>query len=146
MTQPNGDTDNRYKDGISLKAYVDTRFTSVEDKIDSLEKLLTTMVAQIVDNTALARQSMETRMEGVNEWRQTYADMQHNYLLQSEGMAQFATIIEKIDDQGKLIGKLQLSEANLAGKASQKAVYIALGLTVLSAATAIVAVIIAIAH
>ena len=139
MTQPNGDNDNRYKDGISLKAYVDTRFTALEDKIDSLEKLLKTMVDQIVDNTTLARTGMERRLDGMNEFRDALRD-------QAAMMVTRVEMEAAIKGMGGDIQSLRESRAELAGKASQRTVTVALILTTISLFIGVTAVLVAVLH
>ncbi len=88
-------------DSISLREYFDAKILSQEKAI------------------ALAYQSMEKRLEGMNEFRDTLRDQASRFVTRVELDAQ----IEKIEAN---LRPLELSKANLEGKASQTAFYIAI--------------------
>jgi hypothetical protein len=86
---------------VSLRDYVDTRFDGIEKAI------------------SLARENLETRLEGLNEWRQQSKDREAAYTTRSE--------LNLVCDK---IRTLELSKATLEGKASQTSVFIAYGFSI----------------
>ena len=104
VTQPNGDTDNRYKDGVSLKAYMDTRF-------DALEKTFEVYM-----------EAMDKRLESMNEIRGAMRDVQFKSVARAECIIKH----EKVDEN---ISSLRESRSKGEGMASQKSVNVAYLLT-----------------
>ena len=96
-----------YTDGISLKTYVDMRCDAIckqqEERFDS-----------IVENTTLARDSMNKRLEGMNEFRDALRDQTSKFVTRQE----HEIALTEIRD-------LRESRAKLEGKASQNSVVIA---------------------
>ncbi len=71
------------KDGISLKEYFEMRLESVK-------------IA-----TELARESLEKRLEGMNEFRQSMKDQANNFVTRVE----YKTLYEKMEDLKEMVNK-----------------------------------------
>jgi len=56
-----------YRDGVSLKEYIDMQLCSVRDQLGSIEKLHNVMVENIEEATTLARVGIERRLEAISE-------------------------------------------------------------------------------
>jgi hypothetical protein len=78
------DTDREFRlsDGVSLREYIDLRFAHIEDA------------------TKLARESMEKRLDGMNEFRQTLRDQAGKFVTSSE----LRTLEEKLSSHLESIG------------------------------------------
>ena len=56
-----------YRDGVSLKEYMDAQLCAVKDQLGSIEKLHNVMVENIEEATTLARIGIERRLEAISE-------------------------------------------------------------------------------
>ena len=107
-----------WADGVSLKEYMDSRFTAQEQA------------------TRVAYAAMESRLEGMNEFRASMSDMTSRTVTRPEfdllrdRMNGFASCVE-LDAMKDDIRGLRESRAELAGKASQQSVNVALLFSVL---------------
>ena len=91
-----------------LKKYFETKF-------DALEKYFETKFTALEKATTLAANTMDKRLDTMNELRSQLKDERLDYTQKTE-------IEPVISRMGKDIHELQLSRAELAGKASQKSV------------------------
>jgi hypothetical protein len=105
MTQD--DKKFEYGDGVSLKEYVDLRFTANQQAIEKAER------------------TMNTRLEGMNEFRDTLKDQASRFLTREEVRLMIEPINTLVLKNDEKISSLELTRAELAGKASQASVYIA---------------------
>ena len=103
---------------ISLKEYFDSKLKDLEDKICLVMKGQETALN-------IARESMEKRLDGMNEFRGTLKDQASTFLPSKEYDAKHALIQTQVDD-------LRLSKATLEGKARMSSVYIAWGIGMIS--------------
>ena len=95
MKQTTDTTDKFYcSDGISLREYFDEKFKNI-DKAN-----------------ALAYQSMEKRLEGMNEFRDTLKDQASKFVTRTE-------LESSLKEMNGSIRSLEISKAVLEGKASQ---------------------------
>ena len=161
MTQPNGDFTPRTRDGVSLKDYI--------DELNDAHCVKCTVCRKGIDDTfaaagvalRLSQKTADSKFETVNEWRATYADLvehkvdrneyneSHRRLednlartevsLQSQIKATAANFEKDHKEVATNLNQLNLSEATLAGKASQRSVSVAL---IFSSLTLILAVIV----
>lgn len=99
------------KDAISLKEYFDNQFKGLRDYMDVKFKA-------IDDATRLASDNVNTRLEGMNEFRNAMKDQASKFITRDELGLTLAPIC--ID-----IRTLREDGARLDGKASQKSVTIA---------------------
>jgi hypothetical protein len=100
------DGDFRWIDGVSLRDYVDSRLSAMDRAV------------------VLAREQMERRLDGMNEFRDTLRDQASKFITRAEcDLAK-----DKIEDD---VQELREFRAALDAKASQGAVYIAYGLSAL---------------
>jgi hypothetical protein len=83
----------------------------------------------------LAREVTESRLSALNEWRETYGDLLATYITRHE----YALQVEKYDLE---VRGLRESRAELAGKASQRSVNLAIAFTACSLVLAVIAILI----
>lgn len=88
-------------DTISLKEYIDLRVRNVDESV------------------SIAYRSMEKRLAGMNEFRDTLKDQASKFVTRAE-------IEDKVETMQKQIDVLLISKATLEGKASQQSVVTAL--------------------
>jgi hypothetical protein len=110
----NRTNDRNINSYITIKDYIDTRFSSLEQKTES------------------AREAMEKRLDGMNEFRLSLRDQSSLFINKSE----FNAVMSKIDENNKRyeseLKSLQLTRAEVEGKASQMAALIALFVALMS--------------
>ena len=102
MTKANGNFTHR--DGVSLQYHLESRIKAVEETAAAA-------LAALTQATTLSKENLEIRLAGMNEWRAQSKDREEAYATKSD----VANIRDAVD-------RLRLSEARLAGKASQGAV------------------------
>ena len=98
------------------------------------KEFITEKFVNLEKTTELARSSMEKRLDGMNEFRDTLKDQASRFVTRSE----LETIVEKIGSEIKLLNK---SKDILEGKASQLSVNITLTVSIVSVLIAIIALI-----
>ena len=91
---------------VSLEEYFNLKFNGIDDKFNALDKA-----------NILAYQSMEKRLNGMNEFRDTLKDQASRFITRVE----LEVYMEKFNSN---IKSLELSRAMLEGKADQKSVII----------------------
>ena len=84
------------------------------DRLEGLRELADARMFAIEQATRVAKESMEKRLESMNEFRDTLRDQSRTFITRSE----HETLIKEIQS-------LRESRAELAGKASQSSVHIA---------------------
>ena len=104
-TQPREFT---YSDGVTLREFLEAR-------LDAMDKAV-----------SVSRATMETRLEGMNEFRNTLRDQASQFITRSELNVMLSKLHSDIDD-------LKSSRDTMQGKASQSSVMIALGFSLVSA-------------
>ena len=90
---------------ITLRDYIDTRVSSIDKAVE------------------LAYEQMDTRLQGMNEFRQSLRDQGNTFLTKAE----FYTWKDKVDEDIRL---LRETRAELAGKASQGTAILAILISV----------------
>ena len=100
---------------VTVREYFTLWLTQFENMVD--EKFTMTDKALVLSEKALA-----VRLENMNEWRQTYDDRDNTYFT----LAAHVAYQEKTDTA---IQALQITGAELRGKADQKSLSIAFALT-----------------
>lgn len=100
-----------HEDGVSLKEYFEE---TCRAKMDAHDKALT-----------LARDSMEKRLEGMNEFREQLKDQASRFITRTEHDA----LISKYDMEIKALTK---AKDLLEGKADQKSVFITQVIAIIS--------------
>ena len=110
-------------DGVALKEHLETR-------LESLQKHIEAQLHSIDRATCLALQTMDKRLEGMNEFREALKDTTAR-LATREELAMQATrnreIVERLDAD---INELKQYRASMEGKASQTSVNAATALSV----------------
>jgi hypothetical protein len=103
---------------VSLKEYFESRLCSLDKRLDDKFRSIQDAV-----ETALA--ANEKRLDGMNEFRNTLTDQNRTFVTKVEFSGLKDLINNKFDDLENAIKEIQISDATLAGKASQSAVIIA---------------------
>jgi hypothetical protein len=96
---------------VSLKEYFEERIKAIYNHID----LKTTAIER---STTLARDAMEKRLEGMNEFRDSLKDQSDKFVTKNE----YEIKLGRVEEDIRL---LRESKASLEGKASTTSVYIA---------------------
>lgn len=107
---------------ITLKEYVDKNLASLKELIEARFNAAQVAIDKFEDENEKWRAAS-------NEWRQAMNDKDKAFALKSE--------LEQLRND---IARLQLSEANLAGKASQNTVNVALVISIISVGVGLFAV------
>lgn len=108
------DNGNSTKSLVSMRDYVDLLYKEENDDLLALKELLCVKIDALEKATSLAKENMELRLLNMNEWRQQSKDREELFARQA--------VINTMDGR---IDELEISKANLAGRASQSSVYIA---------------------
>jgi len=118
--------DNRfdYQDGVSLRDFLCNKISNLEQKMELTFKLNQSAIDK-------AESSMNARLESMNEFRDTLRDQNKTFITKSEH--------EYLEKQ---IVDLQLSKAELAGKATQSSVNISYIIAILSILISVVSLIV----
>ena len=150
---------NKYRNNfITLKEYVDSKFSSAESAIHA------------------AKSDMEKRLDSMNEFRASLRDQANLFVSKAEfdalrskvdnmvskgefdamrsktdtivGKSEFQAVMKKVDESDKRaqddIKDLQLSRAEISGKASQSSATIAMGMGLLGMCLAIASLIVSV--
>ena len=118
--------DNRfdYQDGVSLRDFLCNKISNLDQKMELTFKLNQSAIDK-------AESSMNARLESMNEFRDTLRDQNKTFITKSEH--------EYLEKQ---IVDLQLSKAELAGKATQSSVNISYIIAILSILISVVSLIV----
>ncbi len=119
---------------VTLKQYIDT-------KVESVSKLYETKVEAIEKATELAANQMNSRLEGMNEFRDALKDQNANFISRNEYETQLKTIEKNHNDR---ISILELHRERMQGKADQSSVNIAQIMSLLALLIGIAGLIVAI--
>jgi hypothetical protein len=105
------------KDLLSMRDFVEFLYKETQCDLHALKELLCVKIEALDKATSLAKENMELRLAGMNEWRQQSKDREETFA--------------RKEDAGKVeerVNQLELSKATLEGKASQLSVYISYGI------------------
>ena len=118
--------DNRfdYQDGVSLRDFLCNKISNLDQKMELTFKLNQSAIDK-------AESSMNARLESMNEFRDTLRDQNKTFITKSEH--------EYLEKQ---IVDLQLSKAELAGKATQSSVNISYIIAISSILISVVSLIV----
>ncbi len=95
-----------------LMKYFEMRFDNLEKSLD--ERYITQEKA-----IAVANEASNKRLDSMNEFRETLRDQNKTFITQAEHNSLIALVNEKFDTIEDSIKAIQISDAVLAGKASQ---------------------------
>jgi len=95
------------EDNISLREYIDLRFCEIDK------------------STRLALQSLDKRLDGMNEFRNTLKDQTALFMTKDYYEARHTELAKQVED-------LKLSRAELQGKANVNSLYVAYLFSVIS--------------
>jgi hypothetical protein len=90
----------------------------MNDDTVPLKEHIESRIAALENATTIAAENMEKRLDGMNEFRAQLKDQANTFISRNE----YVLTIEKLISD---IKTLQLSKANLEGKASQQSVLVA---------------------
>lgn len=93
------------KETVALREYFDM-------KICKLEKIVDAKIIALKEATTLAKETMDSRLEGMNEFRAALKDQSITFITRNE----FSIIVEKLQLEIQLLKEFR---AELKGKASQ---------------------------
>jgi len=99
------------KENISLKHYIDKRFEDFKNYMD-------TQFDSVKQSTHLAQENIDTRLESMNEFRNSMKDQASRFITRTE----YDIVCNKYDSD---IRNMRETQAENRGKASQQSVYIA---------------------
>ena len=121
------------KDMISVKEYIESRLDDTtklfETKVDALDKATVLKVDALDKATILASQQMEKRLEGMNEFRESLRDQNATFVRKDE----YDTKHEALEKTFNVrVSSLEMSRAELCGKASQSSVNVSYAIALLS--------------
>lgn len=105
------------------------------DNVNSLRELMLEKFSALKDSMELSRQSMEKRLEGMNEFREALKDQTAKFITRNEHEAM-------MNNYNKDIRELRESRAMLEGKASQSSLNIVLGVSLVAILISIIDLII----
>jgi len=118
-----------------MKNIEDLRIRYIEKRINHLKELFGSELRSIDRATDIARVGMEKRLEGMNEFRQQLNDQAKEFITRPELNA----IRKEIEADIRI---LRESKATLEGKADQKAVNIAMAISLIGLIIGVIAIII----
>ena len=105
------------------------------DNVNSLRELMLEKFSALKDSMELSRQSMEKRLEGMNEFREALKDQTAKFITRNEHEAM-------MNNYNKDIRELRESRAMLEGKANQSSLNIVLGVSLVAILISIIDLII----
>jgi hypothetical protein len=132
-------------DDVTLKEHLTQRIDAVDDRIDELDKRLAVILAMNDRAVSKAEGELNRRLNGMNEFREQLTRQEKEYLkrddydrqhtamrVQIDGMIP-KVVLEKyeavmgarFDAMCTTMRSLEISRANIEGKASQSSVWIA---------------------
>lgn len=107
-----------HQDGVSLKQYMDIRFTALEDRIKAVENISKVMSENIEESTTLAKAGIDKRLNGIDKVGGDLRALTSTFICRDEHSA----MVSKFDKDIRYLRELA---ATAEGKASMKQVYIA---------------------
>jgi len=119
MSKKNGDFN--WAESVGLKEYFDMRIRSQEEALD------------------LARESLEKRLDTMNEFRQSLKDQQSTFITHNEYNAKHELLQAQVD-------QLRLKGAELSGKADQRSVTIVMIFSLISATLGLISLVESLVH
>ena len=119
---------------VKLREYLEVLIRNLElrttDQFEAQEKAL-----------RVAAEGLNKKLESMNEFRKSLDDQSHTFLTKNEYQIQHIALCNDVDRLTQAIKSLELSRAELSGKANQSQVTLVMSLSVLSLFLSIVSVI-----
>ena len=127
--------------GVSLKDYFDREIASIREAILSNRELSEVRFKSLQIAVDKAEEAQKLRNEAQNEWRAQFKDQTNNFPTRIEigSMRNEFSSINEINTEN--IKKLELAQANQAGKASQQSVNTAFIISTLGLIIGIISII-----
>jgi len=119
------------EDYVSLKEYFDMRLKHIEETMN--ERLVSQASA-----VKIAHDAVERRLESMNEFRQSLTDQNKTFVSLAEFDAYKTMVRQDLSRLSTDITSLNLSRAELSGKASQSQVLLSLAIGITSLVITIV--------
>ena len=123
MTPPKKDFS--YSDGITLREHLETIINSQKEYFES-------RLAAMDKAVNVSRVTMETRLEGMNEFRNSLKDQSGTFITRTELTLTFDKLHAEIKGLAGRIEGLELYKSSMEGKASQMSVNIAYLISIIS--------------
>jgi len=137
------------EDRVTLKAYIDTRFTAADRAADARFEAMQTAIATLERSHQNTMQTMDKavqkaeaaadrRFESVNEFRKTLGDQQSTFLTRNEFAVEHKSLTQRFDSLDReLRSRLDTASGSAKGIATFWGLLISLVVAVGAAATAI---------
>ena len=107
---------------IDIRTYIDARVQHIETMLGTMCRYIDTRFQADHDATAVAREAMDKRLDGMNEIRDALRDTTGMMLSKSEHIAYMGTIAEYMRRNDNDIRQLREASAEGKGKADQSTV------------------------
>lgn len=105
---------------VSLRDYVDMRIndlqTQLELHIAAIQQQLDRRIVDANHATDLARQQMDKRLEGMNEFRQQLSEQANRLITREEVQAKQDAYIPAINENQRRLSLLETTQANMQGR------------------------------
>jgi hypothetical protein len=128
---------------VGIHEYVDMKVNAIKEtfqaRVESVDKATALAIEAVEKATTLAAQQLEKRLEGMNEFRNALKDQNSTMLPRLEYVSEHKALATRIE-------ALELSRAELQGKANQSSVNIATLFSVVGIAISVGSLVLAIIH
>lgn len=105
---------------VSLRDYVDMRIndlqTQLEMHVAAIQQQLDRRIVDANHATDLARQQMDKRLEGMNEFRQQLSEQANKFITREEVQAKQDAYIPAINENQRRLSILETTQANMQGR------------------------------
>jgi len=118
-------------DAVSLKEHLESKITSLEDKMSVIMQLHQTAISK-------AEQTMNVRLENMNEFRAQMKDTASTYLTRAEFQQYVNGQDNRISIMNEKIKTFELDRATMSGKASITSLILPTAIAILSLALSLV--------
>ena len=105
---------------VSLRDYVDMRINDLQKQLElhiaAIQQQLDRRIVDANHATDLARQQMDKRLEGMNEFRQQLSEQANRLITREEVQAKQDAYIPAINETQRRLSLLETTQANMQGR------------------------------
>ena len=105
---------------VSLRDYVDMRINDLQKQLElhiaAIQQQLDRRIVDANHATDLARQQMDKRLEGMNEFRQQLSEQANRFITREEVQAKQDAYIPAINENQRRLSLLETTQANMQGR------------------------------
>lgn len=105
---------------VSLRDYVDMRINDLQKQLEmhiaAIQQQLDRRIVDANHATDLARQQMDKRLEGMNEFRQQLSEQANKFITREEVQAKQDAYIPAINENQRRLSILETTQANMQGR------------------------------